>query len=230
MKFLALDTSSNACSVALQIGAEITTSHVVKPREHTAILIPMIKEILRDADEALDDLDGIILGNGPGSFIGMRIAASVVQGIAYAAGIKVVPVSSLAAVAAETFATHEGERVAVTQDARMNEVYLAIFSRDADGLPKAEEDVYLHKTSETIAAQPGGAMLAAGAGWQNYPDFLETNSRLVVGAVDVLYPNARYLLPSGIRDWNAGLAISPEQVVPEYVRMKVADKPVVQIQ
>ena len=230
MKFLALDTSSNACSVALQIGAVTTNSHVVKPREHTAILIPMIEEILRDADETLDDLDGIILGNGPGSFIGMRIAASVVQGIAYAAGIKVVPVSSLAAIAAETFATHEGERVAVTQDARMNEVYLAIFSRDADGLPRAEEDVYLHKTSETIATQPGCAILAAGAGWQNYPDFLESNSRLVVGAVDVLYPNARYLLSSGIRNWNAGLAISPEQVVPEYVRMKVADKPVVRKQ
>jgi tRNA threonylcarbamoyladenosine biosynthesis protein TsaB len=230
MKFLALDTSSNACSVALQIGDEITTSHVIKPREHTAILIPMIEQILRDADEALEDLDGIVLGNGPGSFIGMRIAASVVQGIAYAAGIKVVPVSSLAAIAAEAFATHEGERVVVTQDARMSEVYLAIFSRDADGLPRAEGDVSLHNTSETIAEQSGGAMLAAGAGWQSYPEFLEINSRLIVGRVDVLYPNARYLLSSGIRNWDAGRAISPEQIVPEYVRMKVADKPVAQTQ
>jgi tRNA threonylcarbamoyladenosine biosynthesis protein TsaB len=230
MKFLALDTSSNACSVALQIGDEITTSHVVKPREHTAILIPMIEQILRDADEAIEDMDGIVLGNGPGSFIGMRIAASVVQGIAYAAGIKVVPVSSLAAIAAEAFATHEGERVVVTQDARMNEVYLAIFSRDADGLPRAEGDVYLHKTSETIAEQSGDPMLAAGAGWQSYPEFLEINSHLIVGGVDVLYPNARYLLSSGIRNWDAGLAISPEQIVPEYVRMKVAEKPVAQAQ
>lgn len=225
MKFLALDTSSNACSVALQVGDDVTTSHVVKPREHTAILIPMIEEILRGAEVSLNDLDGIILGNGPGSFIGMRIAASVVQGMAFGAGLTVVPVSSLAVVAAETFATHDGARVVVAQDAHMNEVYLAVFSRGPDGLPVSEREVCLHKVTECMVDDVGVAMLAAGAGWRLYPELLNANQRLVDSEVDILYPNARYLLRLGIRDWSAGQAIAPEQVVPEYVRMKVAEKP-----
>ncbi len=113
MNLLALDTSSNACSVALRTGDKVAVSHVVKPREHTVILIPMIESILRDARISTDDLDGIVLGNGPGSFIGMRIAASVAQGIAFGSGLKIVPVSSLATIAAETFSTHDATRVLV---------------------------------------------------------------------------------------------------------------------
>jgi len=91
MNLLALDTSSNACSVALQVGKNVTLSHVVKPREHTTILLPMIENILHDAGMNLTDLDGIVLGNGPGSFIGMRIAASVAQGMAYGANLQSCP-------------------------------------------------------------------------------------------------------------------------------------------
>ena len=229
MNLLALDTSSNACSVAVQVGDKFTNCHVIKPREHTAILIPMIEETLRDAKVALDDLDGIVLGNGPGSFIGMRIAASVVQGIAFAAGLKVIPVSSLAAVAAESFTNHDDKRVIVTQDARMDEVYLAVYARDADGLPEAEGDTYLHRVSECISSDVETGLLAAGAGWQRYPELLVANEKFVTGTSDILYPNARYLLGLGVRDWGIGLAISPDRVVPEYVRMKVAEKPNVPI-
>jgi tRNA threonylcarbamoyladenosine biosynthesis protein TsaB len=227
LNFLAVDTSSDACSVAAQVGDKFTTCHVIKPREHTSILIPMIEETLRDADVTLDDLDGIVLGNGPGSFIGMRIAASVVQGIAFAAGLKVVPVSSLAAVAAESFTNYDNERVIVAQDARMNEVYLAVYSRDADGLPVAEGDTYLHKVSKCISGEVAGSLLAAGAGWHRYPELMVANEQFLTGKVENLYPNARYLLGLGNRDWIAGLAVSPEAVAPEYVRMKVAEKPII---
>jgi tRNA threonylcarbamoyladenosine biosynthesis protein TsaB len=212
----------------VQVGDKFTNCHVVKPREHTSILIPMIEETLRDANVTLNDLDGIVLGNGPGSFIGMRIAASVVQGIAFAAGLKVVPVSSLAAIAAESFTHHDDKRVIVTQDARMDEVYLAVYARDPNGLPAAEGGIYLHKVPECISTE-AGVGLAAGAGWQRYPELLVANEKFVTGAADILYPNARYLLGLGVRDWSAGLAISPDRVVPEYVRMKVAEKPNVPI-
>ena len=226
MNLLALDTSSNACSVALQVGEDIEVAHVVKPREHTAILIPMIEALLRDARMELADLDAIVLGNGPGSFIGMRIAASVAQGMAFGAGLKIVPVSSLAAIAAGTFAAHEGARVLVAQDAHMNEVYLASFARDEEGLPVAEGEVRLHKVTERLGNSiDGGDILAAGAGWQRYPELLEMNEQARKGLVDMLYPNARYLLGLGRRDWHAGGAISPHEVVPEYVRMQVAAKP-----
>lgn len=226
MNLLALDTSSNACSVALQIGEKIEVAHVVKPREHTAILVPMIETILRDAGMELADLDGIVLGNGPGSFIGMRIAASVAQGMAFGAGLKIVPVSSLAAIAAETFSEHEGPRVLVAQDAHMNEVYLVSFVRDKEGLPVAEGEVRLHKVTERLGSDiDENNLLAAGAGWQRYPELLEINEQVRKGQVDILYPNARFLLGLGGRDWIAGGAISPHEVVPEYVRMQVATRP-----
>jgi len=226
MNLLALDTSSNACSVALQSGEKIEVAHVVKPREHTAILVPMIEAILSDARMELADLDCIVLGNGPGSFIGMRIAASVAQGMALGAGLKIVPVSSLAAIAAEAFAAHEGSRVLVAQDARMHEVYLDSFVRDDEGLPVAEGEVRLHKVTESLASLVDErGTLVAGAGWQRYPELLELNAHARQGQVDIFYPNARYLLCLGLRDWHADRAIPPDEIVPDYVRMQVAAKP-----
>ena len=122
MNLLALDTSSLACSVALQVEDDTFSRHEEQPREHTRLLVPMIKEVFASGGIASSDLDAIVLGNGPGSFIGMRIATSVAQGMAYAGGIKIVPVSSLLAVAAEVMVTDEAGHVAVCQDAHMNEV------------------------------------------------------------------------------------------------------------
>ena len=85
MNLLALDTSSLACSVALQLGDTIISRHEEREREHTRLLMPMIVDVLNEGDINARDLDAIVLGNGPGSFIGMRIAASVAQGLAFAA-------------------------------------------------------------------------------------------------------------------------------------------------
>lgn len=135
MKLLALDTSSLACSVALQVDDEIFDRHEEQAREHTRLLIPMIVETLRQGGVALAELDAIVLGNGPGSFIGMRIAASVAQGLAFGAGIRIVPVSSMLAVAAEAMTDPGATHVAVCQDAHMNEVYLGLYRCSDSGLP-----------------------------------------------------------------------------------------------
>ena len=103
MKLLAIETSSLACSVALQVDEDIQERHVVEAKAHTRILLPMINTLLGDAGLIVSDLDALVLGNGPGSFIGMRIGASVAQGLAFAAGLNIIPISSLAAVAAEVF-------------------------------------------------------------------------------------------------------------------------------
>jgi tRNA threonylcarbamoyladenosine biosynthesis protein TsaB len=225
MNLLAIDTSSNACSVALRAGNNVTLNHVVKPREHTRILLPMIEELLRDAGMDLVDLDCIILGNGPGSFIGMRIAASVAQGMAFGADLRIVPVSSMAAIAAETFSIHDETHVIVAQDAHMNEVYLAAFSRGPSDLPVAERKVILHAATDIIDGVPSGDVLAAGAGWQRYPELFERNKSVLTRQADILYPNARHLLTLGQRAWDAGEAVAPHEIIPEYVRMKVAEKP-----
>jgi len=224
MNLLALDTSSNACSIALQVGDSISEKHVVEPREHTKILLPMIEQILHDAGISLSALDAVVLGNGPGSFIGMRIGASVAQGICHGIGIKIVPVSSLAAIAAEVICEHGARKVLVAQDARMHEVYLARFHADDDGLPIANDE---EKICEIGPLQvPDDEYVAAGGGWSRYPELLAHNSSLISVTADVRYPRARFLARIGARAIQAGLAIPPDALVPAYLRSKVAEIPV----
>ena len=223
MNLLALDTSSDACSVALQSGADMFEMHVVEPRQHTKILVPMIEELLRDSGVALAGLDAVVLGNGPGSFIGMRIGASVAQGICHGAGLQIVPVSSLAAIAAEVIEEHGAENVLVAQDARMHEVYLGRFHADAERLPVADDAEKICGIGPLTV--PTREYTAAGAGWNNYPDLLAQNSNLIAATAGVIYPRARYLVQLGVKLIQAGRAIAPGALVPAYIRSKVAARP-----
>ncbi len=224
MNLLAIDTSSDACSVAVLVGEQVLDTHVVEPREHTKILLPMIEELLQQADAALPDLDAVILGNGPGSFIGMRIGASVAQGICHGAGLQIVPVSSLAAIAAEVIDTHGADNILVAQDARMHEVYLGRFHADEERLPVADDEEVICKIGPLTV--PEGEYVATGAGWRKYPDLLAQNSSLIAATADLIYPRACYLLQLGARLKQAGHAIPPGALVPAYIRSKVAEIPV----
>jgi len=222
VKRLALDTSSLACSVALRMGDELVERHEEQPREHTRLLMPMIRDVLEEAGVKLPELDAIVLGNGPGSFIGMRIAASVAQGLAFGAGLKIIPVSSLAAVAAEVFHKSDVEHVAVAQDAHMNEVYLGLYSRGANELPQPLTDERLQDCSvieEFSAASE--KITVAGQGWQRYPELAAINRSCIGGHSDVLFPRAAYLLALS----ELSSAIEPKDIQPAYLRQKVAEIP-----
>jgi tRNA threonylcarbamoyladenosine biosynthesis protein TsaB len=219
---LAIDTSSVACTVALQVGDRLIERHAEQDREHTRLLLPMIRETLEEASVSIQDLDAIVLGNGPGSFIGMRIAASVSQGLAHGAGINVIPVSSLAAVAAEVLQLSDAECVAVAQDAHMNEIYLGLYSRGSDNLPSPICEERLHGIGEIdeLKKLETGGVVAAGYGWIRYPEQLAANAAYLPEAPTTLYPKARFLL----RLSESQSAINPQDVEPAYLRQKVAEK------
>ena len=227
MNLLAIDTSSVACSVALQCGEDIFERHEEQAREHTRLLMPMIREVFSEAGTDPDGLDAIVLGNGPGSFIGMRIAASVAQGLAHGASVDIVPVSSLAAIAAQVFAESDAREVVVAQDAHMNEVYLGAFRRGDDGLPeplfpeRLQDQTPIDQLDEATA----GSRVAAGFGWQRYPHLATANEDLIGNMSAVLYPSARYLLALGKAGLDGELGVAPQDVVPAYLRHKVAEKP-----
>jgi tRNA threonylcarbamoyladenosine biosynthesis protein TsaB len=222
MNLLALESSTHACSVALACGGALYERHVVEAKAHTRLLIPMIRETLQEAQFELSDLDAIVLGNGPGSFIGMRIAASVAQGLAYGSGLGIVPVSSLAAVAAEAFQQTHGDRVLVAQDAHMNEVYLQSFARGEGGLPRACGDTILQPVARIESL---GTTDAAGAGWHRYPELLQLNSDCIASVLDVQFPRASFLLGSGAALVREGAITEARDLVPDYVRSKVASVP-----
>ncbi|MGI9222346.1 MAG: tRNA (adenosine(37)-N6)-threonylcarbamoyltransferase complex dimerization subunit type 1 TsaB [Woeseiaceae bacterium] len=227
MKLLALDTSSVACSVALTYEGEYWERHEEQPREHTRLLVPMIQSILEESGVHLSRLDAIVLGNGPGSFIGMRIAASVAQGLAHGAGLGVVPVSSLAAVAAEVFATQDAEYVAVAQDAHMAEVYLGLYRRAQDGLPAefCPERIHGQGPIAELQALSAEQVVAAGEGWNRYPALSTSNSDWLHARTDELFPRARHILRLGEVALQSAGAQSAADLRPAYLREKVAEPP-----
>lgn len=222
--FLALDTSSNACSVAVQANGKVVHRHVVEARAHSKIVLPFIVELLQESNIDVADLDAIVFGNGPGSFIGLRIGASVVQGLSFGAGIEIVPISSLAAIAAEAFAASDVEQVAVAQDARMGEVYLGIFLRgESDSpVPINEERIV---PADSLILRDGSLSIAGGA-WDRYADLLANNRGNVLSQLPISVPDARFLLKLGATAFLEGLGVAPEKLRPAYLRTKVADKPV----
>ena len=218
MNLLAIETSTTACSVGLAFNGKSKTLHEVKAREHTQLLLPMIRELTADID--LRSLDAVALGNGPGSFIGMRIGAAVAQGIAYGASLPIIPVSSLAAVAAGAFASSDADKVVVLQDARMSEVYAGCFQRGPDDLPEplAEESIL------PVAALdlPVDRFAAAGDGWNRYPDLAEAVAGLISEVLPVRWPHAGEILRLAAV---AGTAVAPQALEPAYLRSRVASPP-----
>lgn len=221
MRLLGIDTSSLACTVGVVDGDRVVERYEEQPRAHTRILMPMIRSVLDEAGLAPGDLDAIALGNGPGSFIGMRIGTSVAQGLAYGAGIGIVPVSSMAVVAAEAGAP--GDTVVVAQDAHVSQVYLGLYRIDDDGLPS---ELAPERLQDLVPISGIDAMaVAAGAGFERYPELLSANRDRIRTAPEVLYPRAGELLRLAAAAFEQGAAMSPEAVSPAYIRRDVAARP-----
>ncbi|MFN3709150.1 MAG: tRNA (adenosine(37)-N6)-threonylcarbamoyltransferase complex dimerization subunit type 1 TsaB [Alishewanella aestuarii] len=224
MKFLALDTSTEACSVALALDGQILALDEVCPQQHSKRILPMLQQLLSDAGVSLYQLDGIIFGRGPGSFTGVRIGVSVAQGLAFGADLPVFGVSTLAAMAQAAAIQQNATEVIAAIDARMAEVYIAAFTLDEAGLMQA--------ITPEIAAKPAALpevltslsftsqVLGVGTGWQTYPQALQQLAPALI-ADSILYPSAQFMLPFASRAWQQQLFVSAEQAEPVYVRDEV---------
>ena len=216
-RILALDTATEACSVALYVQGDVTSRYQVDPRGHARNILPMVEALLQEADLALRELDAIAFGRGPGSFTGLRIAAGITQGLAFAAGLPVIPVSTLATLAQGA----DSDAVLTAIDARMHEVYWGVFRRDRDGVmqPVGEESVC---PPARIACPDQGQWQARGSGWQAYADILNDHctGRIREYAADVL-PHAADMIPIALQLYRQGHTVSAEQAVPVYLRDRV---------
>jgi len=125
MRFAAVETSTEWCSVALYRDGEIACVERRAVNRHSELVLPFLQKLLSDARIGTDHLDAVAFGAGPGSFTGLRIACGIAQGLAFARGLPVLGVSTLEALAEESGAP----RVAACLDARMREVYYAALEK-----------------------------------------------------------------------------------------------------
>lgn len=225
MKILALDTATEACSVALGIDGRVFERYVELERGHAERLLPMVDEVLAEAGIVLGGLDALAFGRGPGGFTGVRLAASVTQGLAFGAGLGVVPISNLAAVAQQAADLQpQVRRVLAVNDARMREVYWGEFA--VVGLVTAQGAEHVTNATSVVlpSAGPGGAdWVAAGRGLRAWPELAERCRAQGAVVLETLLPRAREILALAVPAVAAGQVLPPEQALPVYVRDRVAE-------
>ena len=228
MNYLAIDASTEACSVALKVNSKVYSCYVLCPQSHSLQLLPMVDRVLKEANITLSECDGLIFGRGPGSFTGVRIGVGVAQGLAFSANIPVVGVSSLQAMAQLAFIKHKETKVFAAIDARMGEVYNGYFVIDENNIMQEQqledeqaEVVYspdlIIERIETI----GAPVYGVGTGWDAYKDKL-SHLKKNQTTPEIQFPSAEAMLTFGIAAFERGEGVEAENAQPVYVRDTVS--------
>jgi tRNA threonylcarbamoyladenosine biosynthesis protein TsaB len=225
VKILALDTATENCSAALFINGTTLEREQLLGRGAAEVILQMIEELLLEAGLGLRNLDGIAFGRGPGGFTGVRLAASVTQGLAFGAGVGVVGVSDLRALAQRALAEDPHcQRVLACTDARMHEVYCGAFERGADGLAvqAAEERVLAPQQVSLPAAWLAHQALAVGSGFAAYPELSAPLAGRLTAIRAELWPRAREIAELAVPEVLKGALEPGERAQPVYLRNDVA--------
>ena len=215
---LALDTATEACSVALLHDGRALSHYEVIPRLHAQRLLPMIKDLLAEAGIAMSALDAIAFGRGPGAFTGVRIAIGVVQGLAFALERPVLPVSNLAVLAQRAFRERGVSQVAAAIDARMDEVYWGCYRETAGEMRLVGHEAVMVPELAALPADITGEWFGAGTGW----GYAERIPVALSGHDASLLPHAQDLLTLATFAWQRGEAVQADDAQPVYLRDKVA--------
>ena len=219
MNLLALDTSTEYCSVALLRDEELAHREVHAVQRHSELILPMIDDLLAASGLELAQLDGIAFGAGPGSFTGLRIACGVAQGLAFGAGLPVVPVGTLVALAQETGAP----KVIACLDARMGEIYHAAYRRDGGHWKQIAAPSVVR--AQLAPLLEGEGWFGCGSGFAVYADALAKRyDGQLEGVAAKLHPHARAVARLAAHVLARGGGLPAEKAAPIYVRDKVALK------
>ncbi len=199
IKLLALDASSDLCSVSLYLEGKVLNRQQLLPRAHARLLLPMVESFLNEADLTLQDLDVLACGRGPGSFTGIRIACSMVQSFGFGLRKPIVLVSTLRAMAAGAYRQQNLKQVLVTLNATQQDVYWGLFELDNNGVmqPVSTEKV---EPKEQIVLPPGN--------WKPYSEYPEAQDVAHIAAVE----------------YKLGHTIFAEKVEPVYLKTEFVKK------
>jgi len=225
VNFLAIDASTEACSVAIKYQDKVYSEFELCPQSHSLVLLPMIDRLLKQANCQLSDFTALIYGRGPGSFTGVRIGIGVAQGLAFSSDLPTIGISTMQTMAQQVVETTQANHVRVAIDARMSEVYTAAYVSKAGIATLAGNEAVIPPAdlAEQLQEQKHiDKFIGAGTGWDAYAEplsGLKDNEQ-----VDVLYPDAKFMLTLGEQAFNEGLALPAEEAQPVYVRDTVSWK------
>lgn len=217
LKILALETSTEYCSVALWRDGAVDAREALAGQRHSELLLPMVDALLRGHGLAIKDLDGLAYGEGPGSFTGLRIGCGVTQGLALGAGLPVVGVGTLLALAEAT----QAASALCCLDARMGQIYHAAFARSG----AAWNTVHPASLCVPVDAPPlpAGAWTGCGSGFKAHGTALrERYDGRLSAVMQDLFPHARHIAQLAVREFESGKGVPAEQAIPVYIRDKVA--------
>ncbi|MEP7069867.1 MAG: tRNA (adenosine(37)-N6)-threonylcarbamoyltransferase complex dimerization subunit type 1 TsaB [Usitatibacter sp.] len=216
MNLLAVETSTELCSVALLRGGELFVEEALAENRHSEMLVPMLRKVFERSRLSARQMDAFGFGQGPGSFTGIRIACGIVQGLAFASNRLVVPVPSLLALAEQS---NEGQ-VLVAVDARMGEAYLAAYARNGDDW----DEVIAPRLADasTLPSLPGRSWVATGSGFDRHAWLREAYRDAVQMRFEDDLPRAGAVARLAARRFARGAAIAPGDAAPLYLRDKVA--------
>ncbi len=224
MKLLAIETATESCSAALLIDDEVIGMSEVAPRRHNEIILSMCEQVLAQGQTSLSQLDAIAFGRGPGAFTGVRLAASVTQGIALGQDLPVVPVSSLASLAQAAFESRQVSQVLSCIDARMQEIYYGLYSHnDKKGMQLIEDERVM--PANRLDIKINNDCYGVGSGWTAYAEDLQQALGEKINFDPGVFPQAEFVAKLAKIYFEQGQYVSAIEALPVYLRDNVADKP-----
>lgn len=224
MKLLAIDTVTEMASIALLAGEDLLMDQALVPQQHTNVILPMIQQKMAIAGLSFKQLDAIAFSRGPGSFTGLRICASITQGLAIAYDLPVIPVSTLAILAQGSYRLDQKTSVVACLDARRHEVYWGSF-KQADGMmtPVGEERVI---APDAVKTEQGGPWHGVGSGFKSYAAELDRNSQVYLESIQAeRFPLAQDAMVFATHAFQNQKMVDAALAIPTYLRDNIATPP-----
>jgi tRNA threonylcarbamoyladenosine biosynthesis protein TsaB len=224
---LAIETSTHACSVALQKGQDVLHRRELAARKHGELLLPWVQGLLAEAELEVAALDAIAVSRGPGAFTGVRMGIAVAQGLAMAHHKPTIAISSLAACAHGAWRQTGANKHLVAFDARMGELYWGQVLVAEAGQARLLHESVLRPEDVELPPDEDGSWLAVSDGWAAYPEFQQRAQACLLAdnSMQSWLPDAEDVLALAQTEYAAGRVLEPENLQPKYLRDNVAQKP-----
>lgn len=224
---LAIDTSAKPVSCALAQDGRVLGSYFANTGlTHSQTLLPMVESLLRLSEFTVSDLDAVAVNVGPGSFTGVRIGVSAVKGLAFADNLPCIPVSTLECMA-ENVATDPRTIICCLMDARCQQVYGALFRKDANGdliRITADEALTVAEMGERLSTLGVPVILVGDGSEMCYRTWAESIPDVYLAPPSARYQNASATAVIACREWDCNRSVSAEELQPLYLRLPQAER------